>query len=238
LTTELRCPNCGGMVGSEAEWCGQCFARLDRSGVRSQPTPEPQAAPDELSPARQAPTLEPERRAQATAEATLPVGSGSIRRTDRGLEWACPRCDLENPIETRMCTRCGAKFERLFVEPEAGPRVDPGRATRLSLLFPGAGHIAAGRVADGIARAVIFVWTALTVVTILIMRGGSPGPFLPVLVPYALAAAGVYGVTVVDARRAAEGDSPVISSRVLLYGMVGLILFTVAIMFVLGSRIR
>ncbi len=26
---EPRCPSCGALVGPGAEWCGQCFARLE-----------------------------------------------------------------------------------------------------------------------------------------------------------------------------------------------------------------
>jgi hypothetical protein len=144
-----------------------------------------------------------------------------------------------NPIESRICTRCGARFESLFSRPEPGPRIDPGRAARLSLLFPGAGHIAAGRTADGVARAVVFGWVALTVVAILVMRGGfRPGPLLPVVLLYLAAAAVVYGVTAVDARRAVEGEPPLLTSRMLLYGVGVLILLTVGIMFLLGVRAR
>lgn len=166
-------------------------------------------------------------------------GGGPVRRTARGLVWTCPRCDLVNPIETRICTRCGARFESLFARPEQRPRADPGRAARLSLLFPGAGHIAAGRTADGVARAVVFGWIALTVLAILVMRGGfRPGPLLPVLLLYLASAAAVYGFTAVDARRAAEGEPPLLSSRILLYGVGALILLTVGIMFLLGVRAR
>ncbi|MGH2683548.1 MAG: hypothetical protein ACRDIX_09985 [Actinomycetota bacterium] len=153
--------------------------------------------------------------------------------------WTCRRCDLENPIDARICTRCGARFESLFTPAEQRPKVDPGRVARLSLLFPGAGHIAAGQVADGVARAVVFAWVALTVVAILVMRGGfRPGPLLPVLLLYLSAAAAVYGITAVDARRAVDGEAPILTSRILLYGVGILILLTVGIMFLLGVRTR
>jgi hypothetical protein len=167
-------------------------------------------------------------------------GGGPVHRTAQGLVWTCPRCDLVNPIETRICTRCGARFESLFVRPDQGPaRADPGRAARLSLLFPGAGHIAIGRTADGVARAVVFGWIALTVLAMLVMRGGfRPGPLLPVMLLYLASAAAVYGFTAVDARRAAEGEPPLLTSRILLYGVGALILLTVGIMFLLGVRAR
>lgn len=215
------------MVSPDAEWCGQCYARLDRAGVGSAQAAQGQGSAQAAK----------EPQGQVAAQVTL-SGSGSVRRTDRGLLWTCPRCDSENPIEWRVCSRCGTKFERLFGASDERPKFDPDRAMRLSLLFPGAGHIAAGRAADGIARAVVFVWTALTAVTFLVMRGGRPGPFLAVLLPYVAAAVGVYAVSVVDARRAAEGDPPVVSSRMMLYGVVGLILFTVATLFLFSARVR
>ena len=117
--------------------------------------------------------------------------------------------------------------------------MDRGRAVRLSLLFPGVGHIAGGRTADGVARAVIFGWCFLTLLAMLVMRGGfRSGPLLPLVLIYVGAAGGLYGITAMDAGRAAEGDPPLLSSRVLLYGVGGLILLTVAIMFVLGARSR
>ncbi|HEV8682876.1 MAG TPA: hypothetical protein VGS09_08900 [Actinomycetota bacterium] len=240
MSTERRCPNCGGLVGADAEWCGQCFARLDRTG-RAPGVPEgakrpapPGEPPEEVQPAEAGSPL------QAAVEAEAGGGGGgAVRRTAQGLVWTCPRCDLANPIELRICTRCGARFESLFTQPEQGPRIDPGRAARLSLLFPGAGHIAAGRTADGVARAVVFAWVALTVVAILVMRGGfRPGPLLPVLLLYLAAAAVVYGVTAVDARRAVDGEPPLLTSRMLLYGVGVLILLTVGVMFLLGVRAR
>jgi hypothetical protein len=106
-------------------------------------------------------------------------------------------------------------------------------------MFPGAGHVAAGHTAEGVARAVIFGWTALTVLAILFMRGGfRPGPLLPLVLLYVAAAAGLYGITAVDAGRAAQGEPPLLSSRMLLYGVGGMILLTVAIMFLLGMRSR
>lgn len=249
MTTERRCPNCGGLVGADAEWCGQCYARLDQAPearppeqpaeARPQPagTRQPLAGPDQGSPVG-APNTGP-----PTTTTTPPrpaeSGRGPVRRSPQGLIWTCPRCDFENPIETRICSRCGARFESLFARPDQRPRVDPGRVVRLSLLFPGAGHIAAGRTAEGVARAVIFGWVALTVLAILVMRGGfRPGPLLPLVLLYVAAAAGLYGITAVDAGRAAQGEPPLLSSRWLLYGVGGLILLTVAIMFLLGMRSR
>jgi hypothetical protein len=229
MSAERRCPNCGGLVGRDAEWCGQCFARLDKAtspanaaGVGSVPAAEPT-------------TPGPSAKAPPTTDA----GTGPVRRTAQGLVWTCPRCELVNPIESRTCTRCGARFESLFSRPELRPTADPARAVRLSLLFPGVGHIAAGRTADGVARAVVFGWIALTIAAMVIMRGGfRAGPLLPVLLLYLGAGVAVYGITAVDAGRAAEGEPPLLTSRILLYGVGALILLTVAVLFFLGMRAR
>jgi hypothetical protein len=240
MTTERRCPNCGGLVGADAEWCGQCYARLDQPS-EAPPQPAGAARPQE-GPDQGPPGSVPEAGAPTTTAPPSRLaggGRGPVRRSSQGLIWTCPRCDLENPIETRICSRCGVRFESLFAQPDQRPRVDPGRAARLSLLFPGAGHIAAGRTAEGVARAVIFGWAALTVLAILVMRGGfRPGPLLPLVLLYVAAAAGLYGITAVDAGRAAQGEPQLLSSRILLYGVGGLILLTVAIMFLLGMRSR
>lgn len=240
MTTERRCPNCGGLVGEDAEWCGQCYARLDQPpDAAPQPagTPRPPAAADEGGPAG-APSA-----GAPTTIAPPPRHAGGkrgpVHRSPQGLIWTCPRCDLENPIETRICSRCGARFESLFAQPDQRPTADPARAVRLSLLFPGAGHMATGRTSEGVARAVIFGWTALTVLAMLVMRGGfRPGPLLPLVLLYLAAAAGLYAITAVDAGRAAQGEPPLLSSRMLLYGVGGMILLTVAIMFLLGMRSR
>jgi hypothetical protein len=108
---------------------------------------------------------------------------------------------------------------------------------RLSLLFPGVGHLAAGRGAEGLARAVVFAYALVTVITILVARlGEGLGPFLPLLLISALAGVVLYAVTAVDAGRLARGDAQVLSTRALLYGAVGLMLVTLVVLVILGAR--
>jgi hypothetical protein len=132
---------------------------------------------------------------------------------------------------------CGTPFSRLFEGESTGPQVNPGRAVGLSLLFPGAGHLVLGRTAEGVARAVVFGYALAIVVSILVARvGGGIGPFLPLLLVSAVAGVGLYAVTAVDAGRIARGERPVLATRALLYGAVGLMLMTVAVLVILGSR--
>jgi hypothetical protein len=155
---------------------------------------------------------------------------------DRVL-WTCPRCSTENPIEASACSACGAPFSELLEEEQRGEKVSASRAVRLSLLYPGLGHAPLGRGAEGLARAVVFTYVLATVVAILVMRGGSGlGPFVALFAISALAAVVFYALAAIDAGRAAHGELPIISTRVLLYGAAGLILLTVAVLVVTGIR--
>jgi TM2 domain-containing membrane protein YozV len=167
------------------------------------------------------------------------VGDVPIRAEGERLTWVCPTCQNENPLEASACATCGTPFASLFNEPERGPRTPPGRAVSLSLLFPGVGHFALGRGVEGLARGVVFAWLIATVLAIVIMRRGvGLGPFLPLLALLLLAAVTVYVLTAVDARRAAGGEPPVLSTRVLMYGVTGLMLLTILILFVTSLRAR
>jgi hypothetical protein len=144
---------------------------------------------------------------------------------------------VSNPIDATVCRACGTPFARLFEEESARPSVPPGRATTLSLVFPGIGHIVLGRTAEGVARAVIFTYTLATVVSVLAARGiGDLGPYLPLMVVSAVAGVALYVLTAVDAGRIARREPPVLSTRALMFGAVGLMLLTVALVVALGSR--
>jgi hypothetical protein len=94
-----------------------------------------------------------------------------------------------------------------------------------------------GRRAEGVARAVVFGYAAATVVAILVMRGGSGlGPFMALFLLCSAAAAAFYVLAAVDAARLAGGDPPILSSRGLLYGAVGLVLVTVTVLVITGIR--
>lgn len=229
-----------------AEWCGQCFTRLGDAepeastpdedeaaallGELAAPT-EPEAPPDLTG--ERAP--DEERPSPRTGPA---VEASPFDVREDGLVWVCKVCEAENPLEAQMCTRCGTPFGSLFEEGQAAPDVDPGRATALSLILPGLGHIAAGRKLEGAARIVIFVWLVGTLVVIVASRAGRGlGPLLGLAAIYFASAGGLYLVSAIDARRAAEGHDPVLSSRLLLYGVSALLLFTVLLLFVTGPSL-
>lgn len=217
-----RCPRCGGLVSPEAEWCGQCLAPLGRTAE------QPAEAVDQ----RTGSTL------AAAAPASAPsIPGAKVRRGEHGIVWDCPTCGTENPIEAPACSGCDAPFSRLFEEPEPAPKVDAGRAVSLSLLFPGLGHVAAGRTAEGLARAVVFAYALIVSIVVVVSRWGPGlGPFLPLLVICLLAAVAMYVVSAVDAGRAVRRERPVLGMRAQLYGAAALIVITVAILVVLGIR--
>lgn len=200
MSTEPRCPACGALVAPDAEWCGQCFRSL-----RPEPAPPPSGPP-----------------------VVTRSRGGRAPREGAGPCWRCPACEHENPLALDVCEVCGTPFARLFAEPAPGPRIEPARAVAWSLLWPGLGHWRAGRRADGFARMVLFAWTLGTVV-VLLASGSGLGRAKPILALYALAAAATYGLSALDARRAAAGEEPVVGSRALLWASVALVVLSVVL---------
>lgn len=254
-----RCPNCGGLNAPDAKWCGQCFeplrgpeapaaeaeeaaALLGELAAPAEPPPDP-AAPAEPPPAPPEQSADPAERAPESppqpARVPGPATEASpFQVRDDGLVWICSMCEGENPMEAQACLRCGTPFRALFRQEREAPEVDPGRATALSLIFPGLGHLAAGRRIDGLARMLIFAWLLGTLVVIVASRAGRGlGPLLGLVAVYFASAGALYLLSAVDARRAAEGDDPIVSSRILLYGVSALLLLTILLLFLTGPSL-
>jgi hypothetical protein len=233
-----RCPACGGLVSADLEWCSQCFTRFDDGGPEAAPEEEATATATEGEPADPESPAEG-RPAPDRASPEAGIGEGrAVRVVEEGrVLWDCPVCGQENDLETSVCSRCGTTFGRLFEEPQPPPRTSPERAAVLSLLVPGAGHVAAGRVAEGVARAVIFAFTLGMVVAILAAGGGLGGPLVPLVVLFVGAAATLYLATAVDAFRAVRREPPVLSTRLLLIGATVLLMVAVAVLIIGGQRL-
>ena len=237
-----RCPNCGGLVGADAEWCTQCFTRLDalapalgegaeapaEAGVSGgEPTPEAVSAPEPAT--RRVPPTGP----------IQGLGERVIRSRGEAIIWDCPACGTENPIDAPLCSACGTPFRQVLKEPEERVDMDPGRAAMLSLIFPGVGHFMIGRRGDGIARGVVFAFALMTgLLTLGAVVRGSGGAYLMLMVLSLAAAAALYVVSTLDAGRAASRLPPLLPMRVLMYGGIGLMLATLGVLVIgaMGAR--
>jgi hypothetical protein len=235
-----RCPHCGGLVAADLEWCGQCLNRLSTTPAgRGASDGTPSLNGDARPPAVQRSHLGGAADAVGRpAGATAPRPSGmqtpDVRVEEGRIVWVCPVCSGENPMETQRCVTCGTPFGRLFQEPGPASRVTPRGAAGLSLLFPGVGHIAGRRVADGVARAVVFAFTLTMFVSILVSARGTFGPLL---LMFGLAAGLIYGATPMDAARAVRGEPPVLTTRMLLIGATAMLGLATVVLVVGGSRL-
>jgi ribosomal protein L40E len=197
--SERRCPSCGALVAIDAEWCGQCYATLR----------EPAAAP---SPGADRPGAR----------------TAGLERSDKGdgppSAWRCPVCDAENGLEANTCRACGTPFSRLFEDAPPPSAVSPGAAAAWSLLLPGLGHWFAGRRADAIARFVLTAWVGGMLV-VLLSSGDTGGLGVAAGLDglFAIAALALWAEAAIDARRAAAGLAPVVSSRMMLWACVALV---------------
>jgi hypothetical protein len=207
VVEERRCPACQALVSADADWCGQCFTSL-------RPEPQPEAADAGV------------RAEPAAGVRAEPAAGGASGEPRAPATWTCPTCQRTNAIELDACEVCGTPFAALFRQDERRPSVDPRTALARSLLFPGLGHRALGRGADGVARGMLFLWTFGTTILILV-SGPSSGPVAGLLALYGLLALVVYTVTALEAYRIAQGGGPLVSSRVLLWGAVSLVLVSV-----------
>ncbi|MGH2690881.1 MAG: hypothetical protein ACRDHM_00060 [Actinomycetota bacterium] len=242
--SERRCPNCGGLVGADAEWCTQCFARLTEPEAAGT---EQEAAETEQEIAAPAATegvgLEGEATGGGPPEFVhlgpqTGIGAG-LHAKGESIVWDCAMCGTENPIDAATCSACGTRFGQIFEEPEEKPSVDPGRAAMFSLFFPGAGHFVAGRRGEGFARAVVFAFALmLGIFSIGPARAGSGGPYMLMMVVSLAFAAGVYVTSTADAGREARGEKPILSMRMLLYGAVGLMFAAIAILTMTATSAR
>jgi hypothetical protein len=167
----------------------------------------------------------------AAAEGRVSKPPPGLEVTDGRPAWSCPVCGQRNEIEASLCTACGTPFARLFEEPNARPEVDPQSAAAWSLAFPGLGHWRLGRNGDAVARAIVFAWAFGALLILLVSRFGKGGlgPTFSLFAIFLLGSVIVYATSALDAYRIASGEEPLVSSRTLLWGSVGLIVLSVMI---------
>jgi hypothetical protein len=236
MSQERRCPNCGGLVGADAEWCTQCFARLDQGSPESPAVP---SSVSQLAVSAEQEASEAVRRHTARPGTSAEGQDQLVRAAGERIVWDCPACGTENPIDSRVCSACNTPFRRMLEEPPPPITVDPGHAATLSLFFPGVGHYVLGRKGEAFARGVIFAFAFITgLVSLAAVRSGSGGLYLLLMVLAFAIAGALYVVTTIDAGRAAERQEPLLQPRVLMYGGVGLMLLTLAVVTIAAMSAR
>lgn len=168
---------------------------------------------------------DPEPEQPATLAPTRAADGGAATAT-----WPCPTCGSQNPIELDACAVCGTSFSQLLrQEEEQGPTVSPRDAFLWSLTFPGIGHAKVGRTPDGIARGTLFVLT-FGLALVIMLSGVSSGPVFAVVVLLLVSALTIYLGSAAEAYRLAEGGSPFVSARALLWATVALIMVAVSLL--------
>jgi double zinc ribbon protein len=200
---DLRCPNCAALVSADAEWCGQCFTSLRTAASE----PEPATVPVLVRPA----------------------GGPDALEDAKMAAWPCPTCGSANAIELDVCAVCGTSFAQLLRQDEPGPTVSPRDAFLWSLVFPGVGHAKAGRAPDGVARGTLFVLT-FGLALVIVLSGVSSPPVFGVVALLLVSALTIYLGSAAEAYRIAEGGSPFVSARALLWATVALIMTAVSLL--------
>ena len=222
----MRCPACGASNPEGAAWCGQCYRRFDEPEVAQE------VAPKEIAPhSPESDPAQPGTPDDAAAPATA-AGEG-FRKDGDVIEWECPQCGNFNAIELQHCDVCGSSFlDRFRTEEPEEPR-NWNAALVMTMLLPGAGHLAVGRYGSGWARIVLFAgWLLGTLM--LISAGGSQGVVMGT--PLLLGALILWVMSMVDVYRLQQGDSEILVGRHLLWLVVGvLLMLAVALFSTIGS---
>jgi hypothetical protein len=224
-----RCPSCGALAAADADWCGQCYHPL---------TPPKAARREHAVAVGSGPAQfymdEPP---SAVSVGALAAPEPPVELPKRAPTWPCAVCGTDNQLERDTCAVCGASFGKLFDEQRAKPQTSPKEAVARSLLFPGLGHLHAGKASEGLARMVLFLWAVGTAAVMLLGSAGhSSSALVPLGIFFLVVALFLYASSAFDAYRIAAGDRPLLSTRALLYGTVVLIMISVGALFVLVTR--
>lgn len=151
----MRCRACGALNPAGAAWCGQCLTRFDvpDPGATPADAAAPGSAPD---PDRPDPTPAPA--SPGPVEPTRDAQVRDVRTVAGEVEWRCRTCDGWNPLLAPACATCGTAREGFGTSPTApAPATTSLRVVLLaSAVWPGGGHLLAGRRGSGIARALLW----------------------------------------------------------------------------------
>jgi hypothetical protein len=154
-------------------------------------------------------------RADATSAADTGATAATVappaREEPTGAFWPCPVCGTPFAVVMRGETR---------------REVDPAKAFRRSLLYPGLGHAMLGYALDGFARGAVFTLAVLVVIFLPLSVPSTPLTILSIVLSLA-AAVGIYALSAVETRRLTQRQGLLVESRFLLWGAVGLMMVTV-----------
>jgi predicted RNA-binding Zn-ribbon protein involved in translation (DUF1610 family) len=209
VSASMRCPACGALVSSDADWCGQCLRPLREPGPIA--ASEPAAASVGVGSA-----------------GSTQVGSTAVTDAARPT-WPCPACGKDNAIELDACELCGTSFATLMRQDDAPPQVEPKDALAWSLIFPGLGHRKVGRGLDGLARGVLFAML-FAMSLVIVVSGVTSSGLMGVFLLFMTMSLAVYFGSAYEAHRLAQGDAPLVSARVLLWVTVGVIMMSVVLL--------
>lgn len=222
-----RCPSCGARNAARAPWCTQCYAAFDGDDASAVAVRgEPAGAADEGDGHGPA--------GAADASGTASGAGRDVRQDEHGeVEWRCATCQGWSPLEAATCTVCGTP-RRGFGEAPGVEPPDEQRTVLRSALVPGLGHMLAGRVGSGIARAVLGLgW--LVGGAALLVSAARAGSGVWAALPLLAGAGAVWVLTVFDARSLARGSShEYLDGRTLLWLVVGVTSLLV-VMLTLGA---
>ena len=208
------CPACGARNAATAPWCTQCYTSFTDA------TRQPRTEPTELA-AVPAATGAPAEGDVGGGSAHRAGGTSDVRQDEQGrIEWRCATCDGWSPLEAAACVACGSPRTG-FGDDRAVEMPDEQRVVLLSGLLPGLGHLVAGRVGSGLARALFGLGWLIGGVLLLVaaVRAGS-GYWAAV--PLLVGAVIVWVLSVFDAQSVARGQQrEYLDGRNLLWLMVG-----------------
>lgn len=196
-----RCRSCGALLAADAAWCGQCYTPV------AEPDPEPEPASPPPPSAATAPD------AGATA---APF-------------WPCSVCGGRNPIDADVCQVCGTPFAALMREEPRREPVPAREAVIRSLIFPGLGHRALGYPMDGVARGSLFA-VSLAMAVLTGLAGAESGVGIVVFWLFLLSAIAVYVLSALEVRYIANGGTPVVAARLLMWVVAGEVFLAMAVL--------
>jgi hypothetical protein len=167
------------------------------------------------------------------------VRSGAFLVAGDRISWTCSLCATDNPLESGLCSVCGATFASTVREPEAEVRArEPNTTAMYSLFYPGAGHAYLGMWGQAVARGVTATWVA-AVAVFAALQGAGGGSALIASV-FSLAGFGLWLITAHDAYREARRQkaSVILKGRRFLYVTIGLLglLFVMLMIAVVSAK--